>query len=111
MAYKLAKVHGVSIGVVTTHKTTERQQSLRVIPQRLSSLAVFESLNRLGFDSLPIHAASEVERGLRFGQASEVSAHAVNVTDLDKALSDTGFSVAEKIRFKYAVDRLGMLRR
>ena len=51
-------------------------------------------------------------KSLRYGQASAVSAHAVNVRELDKALASiTGFPVAEKIRFKYSVDRLGLLRR
>ena len=107
--HKIDKLHAVKLEVVHQYKI-ERQQPLRAIPARLSALAVFETLNKLGF-IMPIHAASETEKSLRYGQASEVSAHAVNVTDLDKALSDTGFSVAEKIRFKYAVDRLGMLRR
>jgi hypothetical protein len=60
---------------------------------------------------MPIQAASDTERSLRYGQASEVSAHAISVGDLDKALADTGFPVAEKIRFKYSVDRLGLVRR
>ena len=106
MAYKLDKVHAVKIGVITQYKTV---QPLRAIPARLSALAVFETLQKLGFD-LPIHAAAETEKSLRYGQASAVSAHAVKNEALSDALAALNLPISERIRFRFACERLGLLR-
>jgi hypothetical protein len=106
MAYKLDKVHAVKIGVITQYKTV---QPLRAIPARLSAMAVFETLNKLGF-SMPIHAASEVERSLRFGVAAAKSPLAIENQELSDALAALNLPISERIRFRFACERLGLLR-
>lgn len=108
--HKIEKLHAVKLEVVTHYKTTERPQPLRAIPARLSALAVFETLSRLGFAMPPIHAASEVEKGLRCGVAAAKSAHAVDNAELSDALAALNISISERIRFRFACDRLGMLK-
>jgi hypothetical protein len=109
MSSKIDRLHAVKLEVVTTYKTTERQQPLRAIPARLSALAVFETLDKLGF-VLPIHAAAETEKSLRYGQAPAVSAHAVKNEALSEALASINLPISERIRFRFACDRLGLLK-
>ncbi len=106
MAYKLdTKINTAAIGKI--HAVS--RAPLRAIPARLSALAVFETLNKLGF-VLPIHAAAETEKSLRYGQAPAVSANAVKNAELSEALASINLPIAERIRFRFACDRLGLLK-
>jgi hypothetical protein len=117
--YKFDRLHAVKIGVTEKHKSgavVERpfqaaveREPVRAIPQRLGANAVIETLGRLGFD-LKIHAATaDTEDNNRFGQQT-VADHAIPVADLDKALSETGIAFSERLRFKFACNRLGLIR-
>jgi len=116
--HKVDRMHGVKIGVVEQHKSgavVERpfqaveRQPLRAIPARVSASAVFETLNKLGF-AMPIHAASEVERSLRYGVAAAKSPLAIENQELSDALAALNLPISERIRFRFACERLGLLR-
>ena len=88
---------------------------LRSIPTRLNARAVVQILGELGFNVPSLEAAAEanpdVSPSMRFGYETTPSIYAIEVKRIDAALARTSLPVAEKIRYKYALDRLGLLKR
>ena len=84
------------------------------IPGRLTAKNALETLNKLGIDVTVVQAMVDSNDGeippMRFGYENRPSVHAIDVKKVDAALAKTSVPASEKIRYKYALSRLGLLK-
>jgi hypothetical protein len=81
----------------------------RGIPQRLTAKNAVETLQQLGVSISSIAAQAEIP-AQRFGIEQAASPYAVSVARVDEALQAAGIRFSESLRFKHALDRLGLLK-
>lgn len=104
------------IDYLTATNTDEAKPvgTLRAIPTRLSAKAVTDVLQGLGFNIPSLAAAADknpdISPTVRFGFQREPSMYAIELRRIDAALSKTALPFSERLRFKYACDRLGLLK-
>ena len=107
-------MHKIDYLTATAADEARPVRTLRAIPTRLSAKAVVAVLGELGFNVPSLAAAADanpdVSPSMRFGYTVTPSVHAIDVKKIDASLSKTTLPVAEKIRFKYAMSRLGLLK-
>ena len=108
-------MHKIDYLTATAADEARPVRILRSIPTRLSARAVVEVLGELGFNVPSLAAAADANPDasapMRFGYETTPSIYAIDVKKIDAALAKTSLPVAEKICYKYALDRLGLLKR
>jgi hypothetical protein len=80
---------------------------IKYLPTRLSAAAIIEVLHKLNI-SVPLTV--EAAATSRDGMAAQIKAahFSIGTNELDAALSKTELSISEKLRFKFALECVGL---
>ena len=82
---------------------------LRYIPQRLSAAAICETLDRLGIKVPIAVSASAAQTRDDLAMSIRASGYQIDEAKLDKALTECGIALGERLRFKFSCDAVGLL--
>jgi hypothetical protein len=82
---------------------------IKYLPLRLTANAVLDVLEKLGIDVPLSISVSAKDSRESLSYAVRASKWSVDVKDLDAALAKTDLGIAERLRYKFALENCGLI--